>query len=76
MLLFFGGISFAKETLIYIYATEMVPERFKAHVGGFAMLCQVVPSHIVPTLYFYFGGKLWRMAYGSCLITTIISLLL
>ena len=38
LILFFGGSSFAKETLIYIYATEMVPTRFKAHVGGFAML--------------------------------------
>ena len=52
----------------------MTPKKYQVYVGGYVMLWQVGMSHIVVTLYFYFGGKYWKMAYGPWLVATVISL--
>ena len=38
VILFFGGISFAKETLIYVYTLEMTPKKYQVYVGGYVIL--------------------------------------
>lgn len=76
MILVLGGLSYAKEIVLYIYAVEMVPEKYQVYVGGYVMSLPTVICHIYISLYFYYGGKQWKMAFGPSLIATFIAFFL
>ena len=76
ILLFLGGTSFFKDILFYVYLLESVPDRFKIYVTSYRTSLNTLIWNIQLSLYFYFGGKDWRYAYGGSVIALIISIFL
>ena len=63
-LLFFGGLSFSKDMLLYMYMQEVTVEKYQVFVGSYKMTMHNTICHIHISLYFYFGGKDWRIGYA------------
>ena len=73
VLLFLGGLCYAKEIVLYIYAVEMVPEKYQVYVAGYTLSLTTVVCHLYVSFYFYFGGKSWKYGIGPCLIMTVLA---
>ena len=73
VLLFLGGLCYAKEIVLYIYAVEMAPEKYQVYVAGYALSLVTVICHLYVSFYFYLGGKSWKYGFGPCLIMTVLA---
>ena len=62
--------------MIYVYALEIVPDKYQVYVVGYIMSLVTVVSHVNESLYFYFGGKSWKIGFAPSLVLTFLSIFL
>ena len=74
--LFLCGIATVRSTVLYIYVTEWFPAGKKIFPGALCLASGLVVPVVTWTLYFYFGGKNWKVAVFPSIIFSIISFIL
>ena len=51
-----------KDVLLYIYILEIVPKKYKVFVAAYGSTLFSGISNVTVSLYFYLGGKHWKVA--------------
>lgn len=74
-LLFISGVAVAKNICVYIYMTEVVPEKYQILVGSVCLSNDPVIALCTTSFYFLLGGKEWKTVFLPTLVFPIISLL-
>lgn len=74
--LFVVGLTCAKNMMIYIYLVEMSPARHQMLMAVIALTTDVFVPLVYMSLYFYFGGKEWKVGFYPVLILPFISFML
>ena len=62
--------------MIYVYALEIVPDKYQVYVVGYTLSLLTVIPHVNESLYFYFGGKSWKIDFAPSLVLTFLSIFL
>lgn len=76
VLLFFSGLSFSKDILLYIYIIELVPQKYQVYMGAYSFTLHSCLVVLIVDFYFFMGGKHWEYAYLPALITMSVSTIL
>ena len=76
VIFFFAGISITKETILFIYRTELVPDKYQIYISAISHTCFTLICYTNVPLYFYYGGKNWKYAYcPAAVFITIASII-
>ena len=76
VILFFTGISKARDIVMYIYITECMPLGKQVYPGAYCLGIEIIIPVTISSLYFYLGGKNYKIPLLPVLVLSIISIII